>query len=827
MIPIRSVLAALLALVCLPPWIQAQEEDPAQVPAAQEEPEAPGGEPEGDPTDVAGWEELARSVVDRVRAGEVRPWEADELYTRLRPVLLTEQGRLSVALRSAESPLSPIGELAEMGAAPQLELSPTTTLTQLYETFDRLYQVRVQLLDVASTSLRSRATGMGVEGVEELGLELRYMRHQVRFERIATPQDLRSLLENAKIAPLPTIGGLLVVALAVIAFRGWRRWAHEGLSRQRRQLREAWTKSIAVHWASDFLWYLGRVRKPLEWMLLATIVFNAFTLEEIAEPKHVSWLVVRWVLSAWFLVCLVDAFVTRRAWRVSPERAKLRLRSLRLVAAWLVFLGLGLQMAGTYVGAVTLYDWVWTLFEFLALPVILVLLLWWRPLIRRSLVRESQDSAIARRLAKPRTGLGELTNAAGGVLFLASLRLLRLALVVLSKFEGGRRLSAELIRREALRRTEEHFGSETVVPLADDVKQRIVEGTGGLVEDVASEELRSLEDLVERSWAIGIVVAERGGGKTTLLRRLHANHPDDGRLVDCPRGGFEDLRDAMASAIGLGPGASPEAMTEELNRLGVRLIAVDNLHRITRPVMGGQEELDRLGTFTREITAPVTWVTSLDSAAWQYIHRARVGRALRSAMQLPPWTESQLGELIDLRAREAGLEPDFKRLSLPHRLQEDEEETLEERNRVGFRRLLWLAADGNPGVSLGLWADALVRTEHGGVYVQLPPEFSLEELEEVPLDALLVLRFLVQAGVAATDEIAAGLLYRPEQVSGVLLVAMRRGWVQEEEPGRFRLTWRYFRPVTRVLARRNLLTSARRRLLALADEDIKERRAPA
>ena len=47
------------------------------------------------------------------------------------------------------------------------------------------------------------------------------------------------------------------------------------------------------------------------------------------------------------------------------------------------------------------------------------------------------------------------------------------------------------------------------------------------------------------------VLAERGGGMSAFLRLMKNDLGESMRIVDCPPGGFERFRDALADEIGL------------------------------------------------------------------------------------------------------------------------------------------------------------------------------------------------------------------------------------------------------------------------------------
>ena len=174
-------------------------------------------------------------------------------------------------------------------------------------------------------------------------------------------------------------------------------------------------------------------------------------------------------------------------------------------------------------------------------------------------------------------------------------------------------------------------------------------------------------------------------------------------------------------------------------------------------------------------------------------------------IDLPTWTQEQISELIEYRCLQAGINPDFSQMVISHRFDETDYVTLEERNRSGFYRILWNAAGGNPSVALRLWADALAVTADEHVVVRhLPRELVTGQLEGANLAVLLLLRVIAQSEMSTMDDISESLQLPLSVVSNAVRVAMIRGWIEDID-GYYRISWRWYRAIIRVLARQNLL----------------------
>jgi hypothetical protein len=141
---------------------------------------------------------------------------------------------------------------------------------------------------------------------------------------------------------------------------------------------------------------------------------------------------------------------------------------------------------------------------------------------------------------------------------------------------------------------------------------------------------------------------------------------------------------------------------------------------------------------------------------------------------------------------------------LPQQLDAVDLETMTEHNRAGFRRLIWHTAAGNPAIALRLWANSLVVTQEGEFVVRLAEQRATKELEGLSLVGLLVLRVIAQFDLATDEDIVESLRFSRSEVGNGITVALRKGWIEQSE-GRYRISWDWYRTITTVLARRNLL----------------------
>ncbi len=376
-----------------------------------------------------------------------------------------------------------------------------------------------------------------------------------------------------------------------------------------------------------------------------------------------------------------------------------------------------------------------------------------------------------------------------------------------SAFEGGRYFIANLTRLEAMRVNEREPQKIGGDPIPDEIRHGLFEDEGGLVESVAQDFLEQMLHLVELERKGGAaVIAEQGGGKTHLFERLKNRFENKMMVFECPSGGIGPVLIKFAESLGLDASdLTAKVISDRLQERQIKVVAIDSLHRLSRPAFGGQRGMDQLGELISPIRDAVFWFYGINMAAYHYISRVRASRLfLDDILRLPMWTEDQIRELIEMRSSQAGFEPDFSELILPSQFDDIDYDTVEDRNRFGFYRILWNASDGNPMVSLHLWADSLRIAPDNRILVSLPQLPATSELEKVSMTMLLSLRVIAQSESANQEEIVESLRLPTAEISGALRLAETRRWIKSID-GRYRITWKWFRSITQVLARNNML----------------------
>lgn len=795
-----------------------EDEEPTAVPEVQAD-----ASDETPVTEGGLWAKALQDLIAGIEAGERTPEDADALYETLSNVLQVRRLRLRAALETARSPDASIAgipepalvaptpgaavgeEIAKVGA-PELA-TEDQTVEELHGTMVELYRTRIALLDHVTSKRRGRVIGPGVTGFRELRGEIQSVLLGFRFSAISMRQDIDKWPERLQKNPLSVLMRFVQLIVALMAFRWWRRWAPIGIMRAREKLLEARPRRRGNLRLARFLWYVDRVRHPLEWLaFLAALLFVVLDDSPFFEYlAKAPWSVVLWVLLSWFVVAFLNTVAARGAAGLTGETARLRLGSFTLVATWIVLLGLGLDLAAEHAGRGTIYNWVWFLFEALALPLLVLLTVLWRPHVFQSLDAEPRlPPSIERRLEHRRGLKSWITTSIAG-LYLIGLRLQEGFLEIVSQTDWGGRILANLYSRQL--ESESGQRTDDAQPISRELHDQLIVGEGKIVEKFARQTLLRLVEWVESGHGgEAVIIAERGGGKTTLLQRLASRIDDRALIIDCPYGGYESFREAFAKALGLpGQEASPETFGRRLIDSDIRVVALDNCHRLTRPIKDGLKDFDRVADLVRAIWGDILWLTTFDLSAFSYVYHLRGDlMVLGEVIRLPPWTAEELDDLIDLRCARAGIIPDFTKLVLTRQDDDTGQATAAERNRSDFIRFLWNASAGNPSVTLRLWAGSLVAPEDGRCRVRLPAQAATAKLDSLNTMELFVLRVIAQCELASLQDIAQGLRI-PETQARAAVNAMSQHGLIEELDGLYRISWPWWRMVTHELERKNLL----------------------
>jgi hypothetical protein len=670
-----------------------------------------------------------------------------------------------------------------------------------------------------SSDKRRGLSGFDQQGLQQAKAELSQvtlvLRYHFRVTRrfIDEVRDARKATDSAMLATITALKWLLPIGL----FLWWRRradasiatWLESARDTRRRTSGRAAPRSMTERGLN----VLKRVRNSVEWLLLvwAVLALLPAAATKLLEVQLLST-ALRWLFGGNLVVNLIDALFTesRSSRRSRVVTSHLRLRSLRLVGRTVVTFGLLLSLAASLVGKGTVYAWMWVAVWVSVVPIMAIVVRWWRDAIFQRIEGQRKKSPLTRWVAGHPSGVASVPAAFIGGVYLFTLGVVRFVRVYVGNFDWTKRLLAYWFRREVEKKQAER--QSTTAPSLLGRKQFSQLGPDKkpdkFVPSVADAQIKDVIRRIRRTGgAVYAVVGERGAGKSTLLERIHERTPDTA-LVSCRPEGIGAFHDDLAEILGLDSSDSFGAMRDLLNkRTGDNALLVDDAHHLIRPVVDGLDDIDRLLAVSRASSLSCTWVFAFDAVPWQLFQRARETRPLfDDIIELKAWSEDGIVRLLEERSRSADVHPDFGKLitDLPPDADPAEHEDALERARAGYFRLLWDYSQGNPAVALHYWRQSLSDAEDGKHLVRLYEPPSTDDLERLPDSSVFVMRAVVQFGHPTLHDIVDATLLEPRQVEDALRYAAGRGYL-ERSGQRYHLRWSWFRTITRFLVRRHLL----------------------
>jgi hypothetical protein len=750
---------------------------------------------------------------DRLARFEVSDADAADLFNQYRDETRLRLWQFDMALDTATSVvdralIDPAKlEQQHPGFADQNYQLPANvaSVRDLYlDTLDAFF-ARSRMLALIAPELREEAVGSALYGMQELASERDLILIEIRYQALRVPRAFAQIKRMALKAPVPLIWIVFQLWLAIFLFRWWRRWFPGTLARMRASLLAIRPRTDEILTRLRGLWYINQVRPPLEWLLVWTYLFSLLQFDGLDFIRDVGLIVVRWIVLTWFAVALLDAFVARGAGGLAGDAAQLRLKSMRLVAGWLLLLGVSVDLSTDLVGAGAVTAWIWHVFQLLILPLVAGLLSIWHLELYARLEREGEpavprDEYVAQRGVRRWVGSAKVLG-----LLLASW--LRAILIRRIEQFGTVRAGAGLLLPDVV---DGHRGDGSLMPLPAKMRATLVKGDDAFTK-FALLERRALVKRIDAGvgGVIG-VVGERGIGKNGFMRQVAEAHAADTLFLE----GGSGNADAVVADFGRQLGIDPEQVDDEalngaLAAQNIRLIVLFDLHLLVRPIMGGMNGIAAIAALRARIQTPVVWAITIDRYAYQLIARQRDEYMLTDTLiYLRAWSEEQISEFVRNRCESAGLEPDYGQVKVPRQYMDVAQDAIEARNRVGIFTMLTALSRGNPSIAIRLFADCIRVNDSGVAEVFLPANRDDAQFKNRPINLLLVLRVIAQVELVSFDDIVSNLQLEPAVVTSVLQFATTSGWV-EVRAGRYRINWTWFRVITQVLGRQNLLAGVR------------------
>lgn len=708
------------------------------------------------------------------------------------------------------------GEAQRLGAQEAQLLE--SRAAQLFDEIDQLNGERLALLEILTPDKRDAITGFGTAGLDQAASEVRQLTLIARYHRYAIGAWLsrvrapgRSIVGIFGSSVLVFLGWLIAFA----AFVWWRRRAGRILAayHQRLQRQDREERLVLPSGMTRALGFLIQVRSPLEWLVLLSALgwLLPVATQSVLEVQILS-VTLRWIFAGALIVDSINALAGGQPSAVARreiDTARLRLRSLRLVGRVVVVFGLILVISSRLVGKGTIHEWVFSTCWLASLPIFLLLIRWWRDVVFQRVEAARKKSAFEQWVLRNQKGWKSFLAATAGGVFLFVTGAQRAFRGWVSRFNVTRRVLAYLFRRKL-----DKLGAEgttvATAPLAAAAFDALGPETPSAtwIDGDVDEALAALAARIrDRRGGVIAIVGERGIGKSTLIARLRSL--TRGVVVaQAPGVDADALRRAIGRALGLAESASVEEVAAALDASTEHhAMVIDDAHRITPPVMGGLAALDALLRTASRHSARTTWILTFDEVLWQFLERARGACPLfDEVLRLRAWSEENVVQLVKARTAQAGLSPSFEHVmeALPANADEVDRMEALQASAARYYRLLWDNASGNPGVVLHMWRRSLGQDDGGAVFVRVAEHLDTQDFEALPDSAVFVLRAVLQLAPARRDQITRATMLSPSAVDDALRYAIGRGYLESVD-GSYRVTWTWFRAMTRFLQRRHLL----------------------
>lgn len=690
---------------------------------------------------------------------------------------------------------------------------------------------RLALLPALSPQRRAAATGFTREGLDRVLSEVEYLRLMARWypvQRLHDVRDFASLLRDAFTAGrfgASVFGLLLVLVALVVAYRR----AQPALIRLHTwllpQMAWPWLRRLT----DGALQMLIRVARELILLFAVYILFEQLLIGRAGLPEldtlgRLAYAGAGYWLGLTFTHRVLLQAVSRYRIVEASLNQKI-LSSLKLAARVTLAVTVYLILAQALLGRGALYGIAREVALLGAVGVGWLLIRAWRTEVSGAYLAISPQGRLADLVRASQHRSQGLLIATAAFVFVAARGLWVWVRDTALRFGQTRKALAYLFRRQLERQSKNQ-------PPPQDPALLPAALQAALTEDPAPIELRipvypQLDATVNsalglRHGGAGALIAlagERGAGKTTWLLELQRQVSDAAGTLPCTLHAFEsrvtsprELCLALSAAVGLPPIDDPAALVAALRRGPPRVVLLDLVQNVLLRAVGGHAGHGALIGIAQATTHHVLWVLAYAHWPFQYVLRTQLGRDVYDrVVKLEPWTETQIGALIDARMATAGFVADYDKLLPNEALMRGTPNVdlgradIDERHADRYQRLVWDYADGNPRVALHFFRLSLVWTQGRTVDVRLFPMPSVDALEPFETRTWFVLACVVQHENLTVEQAAASLRFPPQECAWALRLLHEHGFLTRDAKGGYRVCSHWSRAVQRFLQRKKLL----------------------
>ncbi|ROV60790.1 ATP-binding protein [Vibrio ponticus] len=678
-----------------------------------------------------------------------------------------------------------------------------------YFTLTSLNQSKQVLLDLTNPANRDRLTGFGPYGVTQFKQEWQLTKLNVEYLVYFQIRSFKSLVAEIFISPIPVIWAATKVLLIYFGLVWW-------LANSKRlidlfRVSQLESKSNPPLWVR-LIWYISRAHRAIAWLIAITLSLRV--LSQIPSLQHLILLEIFtwWVLGGSIAISFILEFAYRNSRSSSRAVIALRLSTIRRYVWSIIIAGVILQISIRTLGKGTIYSWIYSALFFWFVLVTVSVLRLWREKVFESLASHTERPVwVNWAVNRQNTLLLNIPATALGIVWLSLDSAKHQLMGLLSRSTLFSQALAYLFRIEVAKQSDIDKCQHNLVRIkGEQVFDYVLPGNiDSTLIGYASDELKQLSRyLMSDSPAICVVSGERGIGATTLLNTmLNKVSNADPIYLNCPYAGYGELLSQLALSIGLDEDASEIQILAHLRKSETAyLIAIDNAHRLVKPMVGGLSDLMRITNLLRRSKKNHRIVFSIVKSSWRFVDRARGERLLFDLVCfLPRWNEKQIAELLDSRINQELEKPlSFEGLVVPKQWDQDDLSE-EERAKLGFYRILWHYSDGNPTVALRFFRLSINRNkETDQAVVRLFHVPESQELENMPKPMLAVLRSIIQLEIASPEILSDCTQLSIAEITGILRYFQSRGYIEWSED-QARVSDHWFRHITNVLDRQHLL----------------------
>ena len=505
---------------------------------------------------------------------------------------------------------------------------------------------------------------------------------------------------------------------------------------------------------------------------------------------------------------------------VAAPGSVLLVRSVRATARYLLVAVLILEIDLIAAGRGTIYGLDVRLFWWAAIPFAIYFLRLWRPYIVQAYDRLDET----RRNKRFQDWVHKSQHRVGGILALgvaflvvAGHRVSALLRRYVFSRDATQQLLAVLFRRHVARWAEQ---AGRVLDVRQELSEQLLRHypTGPMDPDespIRPPQLEALERAFT-SWkedkrdGSTALVGQAGMGKTTLVRLL-VNEVECSALC-------ADLSDKITSpakvvswlADVFGFTSKPSS-EEELIRMIQRdsrdLVVIENCHNLFLRHVGGFQAYVAFLRIVTKTSDHVFWVITFNKAAWDYLHNVS-GRVLyfERLIELPPWNEEQIRQLLLSRLARAAYRVSFSDLVVAQTHDVNWSAQLGWTSE-GFFRLIWDIAGGNPRLATVFWLDSLVPEPNlQAVRVNLFREPLSSELEALPDKMAFVLTAVAEHENLSPEQAALATNLSVDFCAFAFRRCVEDGYLEPiVNTERYRLSVRWQQPILRFLKPKGFL----------------------